>query len=60
MVSAGQPAGCIHSLEAPDLDPVEVKFNRDGMIVVARVRAPVKRGDFVFNVAVAVDRTELV
>jgi predicted deacylase len=60
MVSAGQPAGCVHSLEAPELDPVEVNFNRDGMIVVARIRAPVKRGDNVFNVAVDFDRKELV
>jgi len=29
------------------------------MIVVARIRAPVKRGDFVFNVGVDVDRNEL-
>jgi predicted deacylase len=60
MVSVGQPAGCIHSLEAPELDPVEVNFNRDGMIVVARIRAPVKRGDYVFNVGVDVDRNELI
>lgn len=59
MVKAGQAAGCIHSLEAPQLDPVEVNFNLDGMIVVARIRAPVKRGDNVFNVAVDVDRKDL-
>ena len=60
MVSAGQAAGCIHSLEAPEVDPVEVNFNRDGMIVVARIRAPVKRGDNVFNVAVDIERKELI
>ena len=59
MVREGQPAGCIHSLVAPHQDPVEVNFNRDGMIVVARIRAPVKRGDNVFNVAVDVDRKDL-
>lgn len=58
-VTAGQLAGCIHSLEAPELEPTNVSIERDGMIVVARVRAPVKRGDFVFNVAAEIDRTEL-
>jgi uncharacterized protein len=58
-VTAGQLAGCIHSLEAPELEPINVSFERDGMIVVARVRAPVKRGDFVFNLATEIDRSEL-
>ena len=30
-VSAGQPAGCVHSLEDPVLDPVELTFERGGM-----------------------------
>ena len=58
-VSAGQPAGCVHSLEDPELDPVEINFERDGMIVVARTRAPVQRGDFVLHVAVDLDRAAL-
>ena len=58
-VTAGQLAGCIHSLEAPELEPINVSFERDGIIVVARVRAPVKRGDFVFNLATKIDRSEL-
>ena len=58
-VSAGQPAGCVHSLEAPELDPSEVVFGRDGMIAVLRIRAPVKRGDYLFQIAVDIDRTEL-
>ena len=58
-VDKGQKAGCVHSIEAPELVPTEVTFNHEGLIVMEHIHAPVKRGDYLFCVATDVDPSRL-
>ena len=58
-VREGDPAGAVHSLEAPERAPVELCFARSGIIVARRVPARVKCGDYVFDVAIEITRDEI-
>lgn len=58
-VREGDRAGAVHSLEEPERAPVELYFARSGIVVVRRVPARVKPGDYVFHVARQVTRDEI-
>jgi hypothetical protein len=58
-VKKGQKAGCVHSLEAPELVPTEVTFSHEGLIVMEHIHAPVKRGDYLFCVATDTEASAL-
>ena len=58
-VREGDPAGAVHSLEEAERAPVELHFARSGIVVVRRVPARVKPGDYVYHVACEVARDEL-
>jgi predicted deacylase len=46
-------------LEEPERAPVELRFARSGIIVSRRVPAQVEPGDYVFQVARAITRDEI-
>ena len=50
-VRAGQPAGALHTPETPWRDPVEVAFERDGLVLCKRVPGRSQRGDCLFHLA---------
>jgi predicted deacylase len=50
-VSAGQPAGALHTPETPWRAPVEVFFERDGLVLCKRVPGRSRRGDCLFHLA---------
>ena len=58
-VRAGEPAGCVHSLEEPERPPAELAFGTNGTILSRRVPARVKRGDFVFHAVEEIERATL-
>ncbi len=58
-VEAGEPAGAVHPVDDPARDPVEVRFERAGLILSRRVPARVRRGDYLFTVLTEVTREEL-
>jgi len=50
-VSAGQPAGALHTPETPWRAPVEVCFARGGVVLCKRVPGRSQRGDCLFHLA---------
>lgn len=58
-VEEGQIAGCLHPRDDPGRAPVESRFPSSGMIVAARVPAVVKRGDYLFTIAMEISRDEI-
>ncbi len=50
MVTAGQPAGCIHFPETPWAPPVALTFPTGGFVLCKRVPARTMRGDCLFGV----------
>ncbi len=59
-VKVGDPAGLIHPLNDPFLPPVELTFERIGMISTIHTPAMVHRGQYVFQVSVEVEASDLV
>ena len=51
MVRAGQLAARIHTPETPWAPPAEVRFGRDGMVLVKRVPGRTLRGDCLFHLS---------
>jgi predicted deacylase len=51
LVEAGQAAGAIHFPETPWQEPVEVAFERHGMVLCKRVPGRSQRGDCLFHLA---------
>jgi predicted deacylase len=49
MVKAGQLAARIHTPETPWLPPAEVRFARDGLVLVKRMPGRTVRGDCLFH-----------
>ncbi len=50
-VNAGDPAALVHVPETPGKEPVEVTFEKSGMVLAKRVPARVVRGDCLFHLA---------
>lgn len=48
-VSPSQLAGRVYPLDDPEREPVELHFNRPGVVLCRRVPATVRRGDHVFH-----------
>lgn len=51
MVSAGQPAARLHLPDTPWLEPEEVRFSRDGLVLCKRTIGRTKRGDCLLHLA---------
>ena len=58
-VVAGQVGGCLHPRDNPEVNPVEVKFEMDGIVLTRRVPAVTKCGDYVFSLATDLAREKL-
>ncbi len=50
-VKKGQTAGFVHFMDDPGREPVEVKFNTDGLVLCERIPGKVERGDCLFHLA---------
>lgn len=49
-VKAGDPAALLHYPETPGKNPVEIRFDKDGVVLAKRVPARSERGDCLFHV----------
>ncbi len=58
-VREGDPAGAVHAMEEPQRPPVELHFERSGVILSRRVPARVLAGDYVYQLAPEVTRDEI-
>ena len=58
-VAAGDGAGTLYSVEEVEREPLELAFDRAGMIMVRRNGARVSRGDHLFMVASEMERDDV-
>jgi len=50
-VKKGQTAGFVHFMDDPAREPVEVKFNANGLVLCERIPGKIERGDCLFHLA---------
>lgn len=58
-VEAGQPAGCVYSIDAPERPMVEMVFDTPGLIVGSRNSSIVERGMFAYNIGTKIQRDDV-
>ena len=55
-VKKGQTAGFVHFMDDPGREPVEVKFNANGVVLCERIPGKIERGDCLFHLATDVKK----
>jgi predicted deacylase len=56
-VEIGTQAGWLHDADDPAVPPIAVNFSSAGMVVVRRLPALARRGDYLFITAVMLETT---
>lgn len=55
-VKKGETAGFVHFMDDPGREPVEVKFNANGVVLCERIPGKIERGDCLFHLATDVKK----